>query len=683
MGNRSTLPTSSTTELVGVSPSDASQKLTRKQLINRLNSVNFHDATIPITLKHSRFGNPLVLTARPEPCSGETLHCTWSEPDKVPSRLDEYSCSNFLLNDGKSSYAVKTELLAADQNGITVSLPAISRQTAARSVKRFEGTQVQAQIFQNGCQFLGHMVDFSSLSMRIDVELAMDQSAHWINPEQAVELILYREEEVIFSGRCRIARKHMSSSKKLTMVIVPIMPEASRYPCSEFRSSRLQLVPAPSVSFTHPLTGRLTSLLTRNISGTGFAVDEPSGESLLVTGLIIPQLQIQFTSHFSITCRAQVVYLKPSPDDAPDRNRFGLAFLDMSADDHLQLLSIVHRADNEQSHFSFSVDTDRLMEFFFNVGFFYPEKYAAIAQDKERLKDTYMKLYNDCPTIARHYIYQDNNAIYAHMAAVRFYQKAWMIHHHAANGDHSSRAGLDVMKQMTRWINDSRNIPSVHLDYFFCYYRDNNRFPMRVFGGICDGVNNREACSIDSFAYYHHQPDQNADWDLDQPWSLQRSTGEDLRELGFFYEASSGGLMISAQDLHPDLAGELELNQEYLSHGFSRERHMFSLKSSDSLKAVFIVNKADFGLNLSELTSAIQVFVPDHEELPRELLDLILSLLCLKFKRPRVPVLLFPRDAAEAYNIEIEKTYLLWIYNSMYMDDFYPAMKKITRSIGH
>ena len=52
-------------------------------------------------------------------------------------------------------------------------------------------------------------------------------------------------------------------------------------------------------------------------------------------------------------------------------------------------------------------------------------------------------------------------------------------------------------------------------------------------------------------------------------------------------------------------------------------------------------------------------------------------------KRPQVPVLLFPHDAAEAYNIEIEKTYLLWIYNSMYMDDFYPAMKKITRTIGH
>ena len=86
---------------------------------------------------------------------------------------------------------------------------------------------------------------------------------------------------------------------------------------------------------------------------------------------------------------------------------------------------------------------------------------------------------------------------------------------------------------------------------------------------------------------------------------------------------------------------------------------------------------------MSELTNAIQVFIPDHEELPRELLDLILSLLCMKFKRRRVPVLLFPKEAAEAYDIEIEKTYLLWIFNATYMDDLFREMKKITRSIGH
>ena len=683
MGKGSTQSKSATTELVGVTQTDSGFKLTRKQLINRLNAVNFHDATIPITLKHSRFGNHLVLTARPEPCAGETLHCTWAEPDKVPSRLDDYSCSNFLINDGKSSYAVKTNLLAADRKGITVSLPSISRQTAMRSVKRYESAQVQIQVLQNGCMFYGSMINFSSRSMCVDICLTDGQSAHWINPEQAVELILFYNEEIVFSGRCRITRKQPGGSHRLILVIAPIMHQANRYPSSEFRSSRQQLVPAPTISFMHPLTGRLTNLLTKNISGTGLAVEEPTSDSLLLNGLIIPQLQLQFTSHFSITCRAQVVYLNTDPDDSPAKNHYGLAFLDMPADDHLQLLSLVHRANNEQAQISFSIDTDRLMEFFFSVGFFYPEKYASIVQDKELLKRTYMKLYNECPTIARHYVYQDYNAIYAHMAAIRFYQNAWMLHHHAANNDYSSRAGLDVMNQMSRWINDSRNIPSVHLDYFFCYFRHNNRFPVRVYGGICKGIDDRSICSMDSFAYYHHQPDKDADWDLTEPWSLQRSTNEDLQELGFYYEACSGGLLIESQDLLPESDGDLELNQEYATHGFSRERHMFSLKSGGHLKAVFIVNKADFGLNLSELTSAIQVFVPDHEELPHELLNLILSLLCLKFKRQRVPVLLFPREAADAYAIEVEKTYLLWIYNAIHMDALYPELKKITRTIDH
>lgn len=659
------------------------RKLTRKQLINRLNAVNFRDTNILINLKHIRFGNPLVLNAKPQPCAGDTLQCTWTEPDKLPSHLDDYSCSNFMLNDGKRSYAVTPELLAIDHFSISLSLPAISRQTAERAFRRFDSHHITAQIFQNGCLFSGLLIDFSSVSMRVDIQLTEDQSTRWINPEQGTELILFLDDDVIYSGRCRIIREQSRGGRQMTMVLAPIAPTANRYRNSEYRSSRHHLVPAPTASFHHPLSGRLVNLMTQIVSGTGFAVDEPSSESILFPGLIIPNMQLRFTSHFSITCRAQVVSLERTPQDDDGVTRCGFAFLDMSADDHLQLLSLVHRTGNAQAHLSFNVDTERLIDFFFNAGFFYPEKYASVAPDKAELKRTYDRLYNNCPTIARHFVHQDNTAIYAHMAAVRFYQNAWLIHHHAASGEHSTRGGLDVLKQITRWLNDSRNIPSVHLDYFLCYFRDTNRFPMRVFGGIAKGVDNPSACSLDSFAYYYHQPDRNAQWNLQQPWALQRSSDEDLQELGFYYEAYSGGLLPNALDLLPEAQNDKSLNAEFSRNGFSRARHLFSLKANGRLKAVFVVNLADFGLNLSELTSAIQVFVPDHEELPRELLNLILSLLCLKFKRARMPVLLFPKEAAEAYDIEIEKTYLLWIFNATHMDEFFREMKKITHSIGH
>lgn len=664
-------------------PVEPGRKLNRKQLINRLNALNFSGGTILISLRHKRFGNILTLPARPKPCADETLHCEWVKPQTVPTRLSDYTCCNFLLNDGKLSFAVTPQTLTLNEQGVSFSLPAISRQTANRHIRRHAGHQVNAQFIQSGCLFDGQLIDFSSESMRIDLVIGDNQSAHWLNPEQPAELILLSDGDVLYTGSCQIVRDISRGPHLHTLVVVPNNPAVSRFRNSDFRSRRQHLVPAPNASFQHPLTGRLTNLLTCNISGTGFAVDEEAAESLLLPGLVIPDLQLHFTRNFSIKCRAQVVYRNPLSNGNTGKVRYGVTFLDMPADDHLQLLSLVHRAENEQAHLSQSIDIDRLLDFFFNAGFMYPEKYASIAADKNSLKETYRRLYNDCPAIARHFVYQDNDNIYAHMAAVRFYQKAWLVHHHAANGEHSTMAGLHVLNQMTRWLNDSRYIPSVHLDYFFCYFRDTNRFPMRVFGGIHDGINDPTTCSLDAFAYYHHEPDKDADWDLGQPWSLQRASEEDIQELGFFYEAHSGGLLTNAFDLLPESLADTTLNDEYSAHGFARERHIFSLKDETSLKAVFVVNIADSGLNLSELTSAIQVFVPDHEDLPRELLDLILSLLCLKFKRPQVPVLMFPAEAAEYYEIEIEKIYMLWVFNAARMDMFFRELKKIIRTISH
>ncbi len=658
-------------------------KLSRKQLINRLNAVNFKDGMILVNLRHNRFENNLTLTARPDPCTDEQLVCRWLKPDAVPSRLSDYSCSNFLLNDGMHSYAVTPETISIDRKGICFSLPAVSRRTATRQFRRYPSHGISAQFFQNSCRFNGELADFSTRAMRITLTLEEGQSAHWLNPAENAELILSNPDGLIFSGNCRIIRVEQRGSRQLTLAVELNRKTINRYRNSEFRSSRQQLVPSPTVAFRHPLSGRLVNLLTRAISGTGFAVDEAAADALLVPGMIIPELQLRFTSSFSISCRTQVVYVGPLGDDEPEKVRVGMAFLDMPADHHLQLLSLVHRAENEKANLSHSVDTDQLLDFFFNAGFIYPEKYASVAVAKSALKETYERLYNDSPSIARHFLYQDNDRIYAHMAAVRFHQNAWMIHHHAASGEGSTRAGIDVLNQTTRWLNDSRYIPSVHLDYFYCYFRDTNRFPMRLFGGIYNGVGDIGVCSLDAFAYFHHHPEKNADWSLEKPWSLNRANEEDLQEFGFFYEASSGGLMINAFDLMPESPPEDSLNAIYAEHGFKRERHVFALKDNDKLKAMFIVNVADFGLNLSELTNAIQVYVPDHEELPRQILELILSLLCLKFRKPTVPVLMYPDVAAEHYGIAIEKKYLLWIFSAAHMDRFYQELKKLIRTISH
>ena len=131
---------------------------------------------------------------------------------------------------------------------------------------------------------------------------------------------------------------------------------------------------------------------------------------------------------------------------------------------------------------------DELWDFLFETGFIYPHKYAFIQKNKDEIKKTYEKLYPQNPHIARHFIYQEKGTIYGHMAMIRFCESAWMIHHHAARKSSAKKAGLIVLDQIGRMINDSHRLYSLHMNYMLCYYRPDNKFPSRVFGGAASGT---------------------------------------------------------------------------------------------------------------------------------------------------------------------------------------------------
>ena len=113
----------------------------------------------------------------------------------------------------------------------------------------------------------------------------------------------------------------------------------------------------------------------------------------------------------------------------------------------------------------------------------------AIQKNKKQIKETYAKIYTRNPHIARHFIYQDKGTIFGHMAMLRFYESAWMIHHHAARKSALNKAGLIVLDQIGRMINDSHRLYSLHMDYMMCYFRPDNKFPNRVFGGAARNIN--------------------------------------------------------------------------------------------------------------------------------------------------------------------------------------------------
>ena len=655
--------------------------LTKVHLVNKLNFTNFQNGTVLINMTHKKYERTLILHAKPQPCNGDELDCLWVEDPGVSDKLKSYRFESFYVTDGKTLLMVEPELLDLNQHGISFKLPDSCFEVGSRSMARHSAQGISVQLIQNSSVFHGVLLDFNAVSLRIELKTADTQTFQWINPESIVSIIVSDGPETIYSGECKIIRQTWGQ-KTRKYVLEPLRQQIQRFQHKEFRSDRQEVNPSPDIYFIHPFTKKMVSLKVVDISGSGFSVEEDVINAMLLPGMIIPAVKLCFASSTTIHCRAQVVYRKIC--DAGKNGlwvKCGLVILDMALEDNVRLMSLLQQADHKYSYICNDVDLDELWDFFFETGFIYPEKYAYIENNKAHIKETYKKLYTQNPRIARHFIFQEKGRIMGHMAMVRFFENGWLIHHHAARKSALNKAGLIVLKQIGRFINDSYRLNSTHMDYVVIYYRPNNKFPSRVFGGAAKNIKNPKYCSFDPFAYLNIDNISDHELKLTKPWRLTQIRTEDLLDLESFYESESGGLMLKALDLGVEMQGRDQLSSEYQRLGFKKEKYLFSLRKGDQLKAVILVNISDIGLNLSNLTNSVKVMVLDSDALSRDIFLRMLSSLAEKLKLANLTVMLYPVTYADDQFIPYEKVYNLWVMSIQHIDYYFRYLERLLRFI--
>lgn len=650
------------------------REVSRKQLVNRLNYLNFKDEPILVNFRHSKYDTSITLKAKPLPCLDDNLECLWVDSDGMVQQLETHRYESFIVPDPQEPLLVEAKLVDVSANGISFNLPDTCSEMSCRKINRHPCREIQVRFLQNGTLFNGELADFSAASFRIDLSCVPPQSFQWVNKTTPVHIVLIHGNSVLYSGDCGILSQN-AGKRTRSFVMKPLHSRICRFEPKQYRSTRHTLVPSPDAVFVDPFTGKTVNLKVIDISGSGLSVEESEENSVLLPGRIIPELNIDLASILSIRCSVQVVYRDVMPV-AEGRNRVkcGLVILDMDINEHVRLMALLHQATDRNSYICNKLDMDALWELFFQTGFLYPEKYSFIQAQKDRFKETYKRLYNGNSHIARHFVYQNNGRICAHIAMVRFYEYTWLIHHHAADKRAGKKNGLSVLEQIGRSINDSHALCSTRMNFVACYYRPDNKFPQRVFGGTAKQINDRNGCSVDAFAYFHYRKGFADQWDLAGPWSLRKTEKEDLVELESFYRYTSGGLLLNALDLEPHMLGHDEIVKEYESVGFRREKHLFSLKRNGRLKAVFVINVSDIGLNMSDLTNCIHTIVIDEEDFPRGTLFMIYSLLTKYYDSDYVPIMIYPASYAERQQINYDKIYHLWILNMQYTDGYFKSI---------
>jgi len=646
-------------------------------LINKLNFVNFIDSTVTVVYHHKTYGHSATLAVRPMPCSGPELKCRWLSSDETDAHLSGYRFDSLLVADNGNYIHVTPKSVHITPNGFNLSLPEEGYRLKNGNMPL--NPSLKTEIFQKGVCFHGRLLNFSTTLIEVEIQFVPPQTYSWIDSESMVNLVLADGQQVYYSNECRIEKEHLNG-RSCCLTLCANGNQYRRFKPKKHRSKRVVLQPSPDIVFDHPITRQIKTLKVDNLSGLGFSVTARNEDLRIVAGLIIPGIRLEMAGELLATCTAQIVHRCELQDD---RNislfRYGFAILDINIHDHTRLHKLVQQVDNPNAYVSNRVNQRELWEFFFETGFVYPQKYDVLEGYKERIKETYNKLYIDQPSFARHFIYQKEGVILGHMAILRFYSRAWMIHHHAARASNASRAGLVVLEQIGQFINESHPLDAVQMNFIFFFYRPENKFPSRVFGGEARFADDPQICSLDKFAYGHFLHQDSQAGSLPAPWALVQAQAEDLNKLRMFYEKQSGGLMLQAFDLEPEHERLSGLAQEYEQIGFRRERLLFALKKESVLKAIFEVNLSDVGLNMSDLTNCVRLFLVETDGISREILNTTFNIIAEYFDKKEVSVLTFPAENIEFLPMSIERHYMLWTHSLEHIDKYFAYTNRIVR----
>jgi len=659
-----------------IEATENSPSVDKENLINHINHIHFRDGFLYVLLRHRRYEESILLRAYPKPCSGNKITCAWEKGDTFDTDLASYEFLYLVLDDGRCLTLAPASLIEVDRDHFKVKISSEGYVLGKRRTRRYRSGGISAEIIQNGFHARGELLDFNPNGFRIRVSPVSNCSFHWFNPDVPLAITLKRQGKVIFSGNCKCIRQDLSARER-DMAISPLENEIRRFRKKQVRNVRQKLTPTPTLIFEHPFLSREVHMAVNDISTSGFSVYEPCEEALLVPGMIIPKIEVDFQGAATISCEAQVIY-RICEDTG--EVRCGISILDMDINAYSRLTHILTSALDPHAYISSRVDMESLWEFFFNAGFIYPKKYRLIQAYRERFKETYRRLYQDSPGIARHFTYQKSGRIYGHISMIRAYERAWMIHHHAALPLDQKRTGFLVLRQIMHYLNDMYRLPSSNMDYVICYFRPENRFPNLVFGRFARALKNPEGCSMDLFSYLPHTS-LSVGARLPEGWTLRESSKGELWELERFYDHYSGGLMVKALGLNTENRESSPLEEEYNRFGFTRKYRSYSLLKGNELSAILIVNQSDLGLNLSELLNGIKILVVEPET-PWDLLCVAIGKLTKQYYTERVPIMCYPFEYIEKNKIPHEKEYQLWVLNVQYGNEYLEYMQRKFR-IGY
>ncbi len=647
-----------------------SSSINQKQFINAMNFRNFVDDQIfaHMILTHTK--EEFLFKVVPGPCTGSEV--TFSLPEGSIHGFEDFVFKGLFVDNGKSVIMMHADPVLVTSRLLAVRLGKTGVIYQSRQARRHLCRNVQARVTYDDMEYAGALYEFNPTGLRIELRGIPWADSQPRDSSDDIGVDLMRDGRLLFSGMSRLIR---TENQGRTIVLAPMNVPQKRNGERKNRNPRLNLVPSPEVKFTHPLTGKRVSYGIMDINSSGFSVMVEADSSLIMPGMIIEEASIEFAGGLSLKCPVKVVYGEKKKKNCI---RYGFLITDIDVASYNRLFNVISRADDPCARVSYDMDMASLWNFFFESGFIYPERYTGIARHKDDFKETYQKLYHQCPDIFANLTYERNGVIYGHVSLIKAYERSWLVNHLATKDMGLKITGHYVLKQILNYLDSITRMPSVGMDYLIIYLPPENRFPNNFFSSAHKAVNNPKHLCMDTFAYLSMDLAQSVP-DLPRGWTLRESTPRDMGKLGDAYGKLSDGILVDALCLDPQKRNKDSIEDTYKKYGLGRVCGTYTLFHYDEPQAYFVADRSERGVNLSDFINSIKVIVPRDSSVPWYVLHAAICGCGSDYDMKTVPVQVFPCEYMDRAGIPYKKRHVIWVLDTRYLGANMDVIKDMAR----
>ena len=364
-------------------------------------------------------------------------------------------------------------------------------------------------------------------------------------------------------------------------------------------------------SADHPVAVELEAALlpqpivraVRDIGGSGFAF-ALAAHDVLPPGMLLDRVVLRVGEH-AFACRGIVRTISRGSDGL----RCGVELRDVDEVDRIRLADLLMRTRFPSIDDAGKLSFDELWSFFLASKFVYPEKATTLLPLMPAIRDTFDKLARHPNTVAKPVVYKEGDEVVGYLSILRGWSDSWLAQHLQSLPGRLGGVQLSVLA-------GEFMEPNIDLGCFKVFYRPENGWPERVFGGFARKVNEPQLLDLRTFAYY--KLDGDAALPDDGKLDVVEAVGDDLALVErYFIDAEPSGLLLRSDDLTAELLTLRHVDQMLAPLGLTRRRRVLLALDHGRPVGFALAELSSPGLNLSELLSAFRPFVfPGEDPLP-------------------------------------------------------------------